>query len=291
MSTGDAPPTGQALATTSVTPVSSIAVKLPPYWDRNPATWFIQAEAQFHLSGISAERTKYYHVIAALSPSAAEELFDIIANPPADTPYQALKAALLKRTSPSDRARLQQLLSAEELGDRRPTQLLRRMKQLLGEGSNASTDSFLRELFLQRLPKNVQMVLASTHNLGIEELASLADAVMEVASPATMTLDSVQAPQVDAPPSVPPFPDANSNFATLSQQVAHLTQLVAALSTRSRSPSPRRQRFRSRNRSPRHRSPGSRDRNGLCWYHHRFGQEARHCFQPCAWSGNPPANH
>ncbi|XP_064479758.1 uncharacterized protein LOC135393190 [Ornithodoros turicata] len=76
------------------------------------------------------------------------------------------------------------------------------------------------------------MVLASTHNLGIEGLASLADAVMEVASRATMTLDSVQAPQVDAPPSVPPCPDANSNipsFATRSQQVAHLTELVAAI--------------------------------------------------------------
>ena len=42
----------------------------------------------------------------------------------------------------------------------------------------------MRELFLQRLPPNVRMVLASTPDTGnITELAQLADKVMEVAAP------------------------------------------------------------------------------------------------------------
>ncbi|XP_064482540.1 uncharacterized protein LOC135395231 [Ornithodoros turicata] len=105
--------------------VTGVAVKLTPFWDRNPAIWFAQAEAQFHLSGITSQTTRFYNVISALSPTAAEEVHDLITSPPRENPYDRLKAALLKRTSTSDRKRLRQLLSAEELGDRGPTQLLR----------------------------------------------------------------------------------------------------------------------------------------------------------------------
>ncbi|XP_064470034.1 uncharacterized protein LOC135384779 [Ornithodoros turicata] len=304
MSTGDGHVTttpGTPSMVQQPTSVTAVSVKLPPFWDRNPATWFIQAEAQFHLSGITAQITKFYYVIAALSPSAADEVYDVIASPPADCPYDKLKSALLKRTTCSDRARLQQLLSAEELGDRRPTQLLRRMKQLLGDGAASTSDSFLRELFLQRLPRNVQMVLATTTNLSTDELATLADAVMEVAIPSPSVMH-VETPHPSFPEPTPsavsqvstpaPTQDTSQHMAaieSLTQQVNNLTHLVATLAARSRSPSPRR--FRRRSLTPRGRRSPSPRSNGMCWYHQRFGAEARHCFQPCSWSGNAPPSH
>ena len=53
-----------------------------------------------------------------------------------------------KRTAVSDQRKLQQLISGKELGDWKPTQLLRKMQQLLGDKMGATSDSsFLRELF------------------------------------------------------------------------------------------------------------------------------------------------
>ena len=59
------------------------------------------------------------------------------------------------------------------------------MQQLLGDSAGPETDSsFLRELFLQRLPGSVRMVLASTGNaMSLEALAQMADKIVEVATP------------------------------------------------------------------------------------------------------------
>ena len=58
------------------------------------------------------------------------------------------------------------------------------MQQLLGDKATNTDAALMRELFLQRLPSNVRMVLDSTLDSGnIEDLAQLADKVMEVAVP------------------------------------------------------------------------------------------------------------
>ena len=65
------------------------------------------------------------------------------------------------------------------------------MQQLLGDklGSSSDTNSFLRELFLQRLPANVRIVLASMDmSMDISKLADMADKFMEVATPTVATI-------------------------------------------------------------------------------------------------------
>ena len=61
------------------------------------------------------------------------EVRDLIVDPPSVDPYAKLKTELVRRTSDSEQKRLHKLLISEELGDRTPSQLLRRMQQLLGE--------------------------------------------------------------------------------------------------------------------------------------------------------------
>ena len=101
-------------------------------------------------------------VISSLQPDVATEVRDLLLNPPAPKyqSYTKLKAELIRRISASEQKRLNKILISEELGDIIPSQVLRRMQQLLGE--NQLEPSNLKQLFVQRLPMNVQHIMAST---------------------------------------------------------------------------------------------------------------------------------
>ena len=146
------------------------------------------------------------------------EVRHLLIRPPTDSPYSTLKTELIKRTAASEQRNLQQLISGEELGDRKATQLLRRMQQLLGDHMDTSSQSkaFLCELFLQRLPANVRMVLASTDTTTeLQKLADMVDKIMDVATPTVSSIDSGD----------------SSEVSELSQEVGRLAELVASLTT------------------------------------------------------------
>ncbi|XP_064462042.1 uncharacterized protein LOC135372334 [Ornithodoros turicata] len=293
-SAGPPPPTEPPNAGATASSIHHYAIRLPPFWSHNPTVWFLQVECQFALSAITSQLAKFRHVVSVLPQEVAAQLIDVLTAPPAANPYDALKTALLERTTASERKRFQELLSAEDLGDRRPTELLRNMQNLLGERAVTFDASFLKQLFLQRLPPTVQMILTSASTLSLPELALLPDKVMEVAPhsisaipSATITNPPIRPhPQACPPPALPPgdpIVQLREDFERLSAMVA---SAVAPHSPRPRHRSPRR--FGSRS-SRRRRSPRRTAEDppiGPCWYHQRFGTEARRCTRPCTWSGN-----
>ena len=274
MSTDDPPAPAPAAAPVST--VAAVSVKLPPFWPADPEVWFAQVEAQFTTRGITAQRTRFDYVISSLSPEFAMEVRDLLLQPPTVDPYDTLKTELIKRTAASEQRKLQQLISGEELGDRKPTQLLRRMQQLLGDklGTSADANAFLRELFLQRLPANVRMVLASSDSsMDLNKLADMADKVMEVATPTVAALSDTSPHHIDT-----------SEVQQLREEVARLTDLVASLTTRSR------RRVLSKPRCSPSPAPPNPPPSSLCWYHAKFGEAAQKCKEPCSW-GNSEAGH
>ncbi|KAK8373557.1 hypothetical protein O3P69_016124 [Scylla paramamosain] len=75
--------------------------------------------------------------------------------------------------------RLQELLSKEELSGEKPTDLLRRMKKLLGDKYTSFDKELFLQLFYQRLPPDTQRCLFTVKNkLSVDELATLADEFM-----------------------------------------------------------------------------------------------------------------
>ena len=65
------------------------------------------------------------------------------------------------------------------------------MQQLLGERVGAMDGAILKELFMQRLPTNVMMVLASaSERTPLKELATMADKILEVAMASIATVSA-----------------------------------------------------------------------------------------------------
>lgn len=189
---------------------SSINLKLPEFRPADPTVWFAQVEAQFANKKITGQVPKFNFVVASLPPNIAMEVRDIILKRPTDSPYDKLRTELINRTAASERRQLQQLLSTEDFGDRKPTQMLRRMQLLLGDKLGSFDESLLRELFFQRLPANVRMILASASEVTLQSLAEMADRIMEVATPSVATVTSA----------------TDTEIAQLHAEVTQLTQLV-----------------------------------------------------------------
>ena len=197
--------------------------------------WFAQVEAQFLTRNTTSQKTIFAYVIAALQPKIAQEVRDLLITPPADQPYDTLKRELIQRTTATEQKCLHQLLISEELGDRKPSQLLRRMRQLLGE--SALQDPILRQLFLQRLPMKSQLILASSADtVPIEQLATLADKILEIALP-SHSVATLSAPTHAVHSAVPEVTDLHCRVDALTSQIQ---SLLCQLQIRDSSRSPAR---------------------------------------------------
>jgi hypothetical protein len=79
---------------------------------------------------VTSERTKFDYIISQLEYRHAAEVEDIIISSPAYEPYTTLRKELVRRLSSSKDQRIRQLLTHEEIGDRKPSQFLRSLKRL-----------------------------------------------------------------------------------------------------------------------------------------------------------------
>ncbi|XP_064464257.1 uncharacterized protein LOC135375494 [Ornithodoros turicata] len=195
-------PSGNHSSSADDPPISTTTMlRLPPFWRQNPRSWFRQVEAQFQLRHIQSQQSKYFQVLAGLPPEVAAELDDVLAAVQLDQAYDVLKTAILDRMAVSARAKLQQLLSHEDLGDRKPSHMLHRMKQLLGDSATEAQQPILRELFFQRLPQAMRVVLAGSEDLSLDRLATLADRIADYSEPPKPSImaaaTSEQSPRLD----------------------------------------------------------------------------------------------
>lgn len=235
-------------------------VRLPSFWQKNPRLWFAQLESEFVFYRIKSDNVKYSAVVRHLDESAMLAVADVIENPPELERYVALKNALIARFTDSEEKRLRLLIAGVELSDRRPSEMLRELKQLSG---GCVTDNVLQTLWLQRLPSRVQETLAVVEGVSLDKMAELADKVSDRNNNALVAAAELPANAQD-------------------QTLAQLVKKVDALSMRQR-----RSRSRSRHHEDKRRQRSkSKERTestkGFCYYHKRFGAEARRCTRPCA---------
>ncbi|XP_076388105.1 uncharacterized protein LOC143264515 [Megachile rotundata] len=252
-------------------------VKLPAFWKEEPRLWFIMLEREFAAYGVRADAVKSSAVVRSLDQDTMKIVLDVIEAPPDKSTYNDIKRALIERLARSDEANLRHLLSGLELGNRRPSELLREMSQLAGANVG---ESALHALWIQRLPGRVQEILSIIDDADLQRLAKVADKTMERS-----------AAEVSA---IADFTHAKRDTmadATRDDRPGHQDGELAAIARRLSRVEIELTR-RNRNRSKQHfyrRRSASRDdstkRNGLCWFHHKFAEQSWKCRKPCSWTG------
>lgn len=241
-------------------------LKIPPFWHKNVKLWFVQVESQFYNANVINDNAKYHHVMACIESSVLEQISDLVVNPPTEDKYKALKERLITEYTDSEERQTKILLNELELGDRKPSALLREMRNL----SNGKVDDvILKTMFLEHMPTHARSILAVSSDT-LSNMAVMADKILEITPIATVaSAESSRDPTLDA--------------------IGKLQKQIDALTFKMKRPQ-QRGRFKPRNRS----TSGHRSRlppRELCWYHHNYKERATKCVRPCNYAGNVQAGN
>lgn len=261
----------------------------PPFIKDRPDIWFFLIESEFNTTRTRSDEAKYNATLRALDTDTLQQVTDILYNPPEQNKYEHLKRAIIQRLSDSRQKQIQRLLNDLVLADKKPSQLLREMKDL---AAGSVQDEMLHSLWINRLPVTIRPLLVTSNTLDLNALAEMADRIMDAtySQPNVMATTYSQpnimaVSRVDATPST-----SSSSIQRLEQRVDELQKALAlclreitALSTQS---SFQRPRYRSRSR-PRSKTP---ENAGICYYHKRFGTDAQKCTTPCTFKQQSQGN-
>lgn len=246
----------------------------PSMEDTNIETYFMSLEFWFAASGIGSlhDTRKYNIVMAQVPPNKLTELRSIIDGTPAVDKYAYIKTKLIGYFADSQQRRLQRVLSDMPLGDKKPSQLLNEMKRVAG---SALSETVLIDLWASRLPPHAQAAVIASRGDAADK-TTIADAIVE-----SLDLRNINGVELRKPAMAPdhvPETAANDPISDLRKEIAELSRRIENVLPNRRY----RGRSVSRSNSPSRRSFIRRDfSTGPCWFHRKFGSEARKCRKPC----------
>lgn len=242
--------------------IAAVRVRVPPFWRVNPKLWFSQIESQFINAGITKDSTKYHTLVGSVESDILNAVSHIIESPPPTEMYETLKKALLIEFQESEEKRLQRLLENVCIGDRKPSALLREMRQL---SSGKVSDEIMKSLWFQRLPSTIKAILSVSSD-SLDKLAEMADKInVQIGDSNINELSNQQ------------LEPSNSRLDQIENQMQNILDRIEALNIN--------QRGRSRSQSVRRKSTRSRGNSmsSTCWYHSNFGAKATRCRSPCSF--------
>ena len=135
--------------------VGHVAFRIPDFWPHDPSTWFRKIESKFRICNIKQSSTKYDHLLSALPTDICSSINDSLAeiDENAADAYEQLKALLMSRYTMDRWARAFELHKFPEIGDMKPSEMMRQMKALLPPDSTPGT--YFMAAFLLRLPADM----------------------------------------------------------------------------------------------------------------------------------------
>ena len=257
-----------------LTAAAAREVKLPTFCAAEAVSWFQRAEIQFRIKRETSPARMADYVLAALPQDVFLLISSWLLEQGDRLEYDTLKRRLLQKfvATPEERATKLLELSRQPLGDQRPSVTFQEMKALTKvpqEDGTTQTLDLLWVLWLLRLPDDVRRGITDFSGTSEDELTKLADA-LQGADRRASARTAMAATHVET---LPPLeePDDEDVAAAAPSQPRRWPQ------TNQRRPPPHQP---PRGTPPRKAAPDS------CFFHSRFGHDARNCRLPCSWAKN-----
>lgn len=246
---------------------------MPTITTKNTEHSISKLEGWLDINGVFEDERRFLALKMQLDTATYTQVSHAIYNPPQSGKFDHLKRAVIKVFTDSESKKVQDLISGLQLGDKKPSTLLAEMRNL---HRGPLDDKIFRELWLKRLPQQVQAILVGTmrstgteESLPLERMAECADNIMEHQTPPG-SINAVSQP-----------PKKDSIFELLSKINERLEKLERKPDNDERSRSQSRSNSRPRNKDKQHskdrrRSPTPADKPAdepkICQAHAKYGK-------------------
>lgn len=245
-------------------------VPLPSLWTTQAEGWIFQIEAMFNLASVKSQRTKHDNILTILNPDQVTRLHDVLKVTclrECDDPYTKLITAIKDRYTMSEDRRVESLLAGVDIGDRTPSDFYRFLQTLAGDNT-AVTIKMVERIWLRQLPEQVQLCVTTTSSTDMESILKTADKAFELIRGRSRSQVNAVASTSKASKSEPNS-DILDRLTSLEKMLKDLKFDRSSRST-------------SRGRNDKNgRSPAKPNKDDLCWFHKKHGDDARKCREPC----------
>ena len=279
------PPGEQSSSSAPSQPPPSTTVRFSgqtlPFDCDDPESWFLHFESVLRINRVP-ELDRFDHLMASLSKTAMTPIATHLRSPPSDpaTSYSWLKDLLVNAHGKSTQTRLREILAGQRIGDMSPKLFLNKL-QLLAPKSVG--EDIIRECWLKELPDESRAILSVIQNCPLDQLVEAAETIHQN----EQTRRNACAVRSHPPPSSSSSSSSSSASSTdiallleeMRRQFAEIINRLPATSERGRSHS-----RAPRSSSHRSRSSSQRRDSELCFYHEKYGDDARRCKSPCKHS-------
>jgi hypothetical protein len=122
---------------------------------------------------VTSQQLRFDLLLAAIPEKILDNIMDVMNSVPEDFLYDVLKSRLLETHTLSDQEKLDVLFKSEQLGGRKPSQLLANMLAYCPFGMEQTI--VFQYMFLQRLPVTLRTLFGEQEPGDIRSLAARAD--------------------------------------------------------------------------------------------------------------------